>query len=408
MLNLVVETKVVPPSSRPTPPGDRAAGGAVATRLCGLASGTRVLTPHGYRVIETLRRGDLVGAIIGRGPFFVPVQWVGRRAVTLSEPQAASAAARPVRIRRGAIADAMPAHDIIVAPEQAIYLGGSLFMAQQLVNGRSIVFEEGLREIEYWALQLERHDILVAENLPVESLLPAAREAFTEGAAPYLRAVAPADEPAGAGPAAAFPPPTPMPPRWFRRRLLRQRPPVRPATHATPAAAAISRAAAAQQDGGTTQQVVPGVPATRGAAAEPNAQPAPPPAAAAALELQAEAGTVLQAFAKLAAARGVHLELAVETGLLVRMHRTRLHELLGAMLTHAIHGLPGGRVLVGAMQHGGRVQIAVIDEEASTDRASQEADLRQAVQLAALQGATLEIDVRPGEGTTLLLRLPAA
>jgi len=133
--------------------------------------------------------------------------------------------------------------------------------------------------------------------------------------------------------------------------------------------------------------------------------PGPPLRADGRLDVATEARTVVGLFATLATQRGVQMELAVESGLMVRMEQGQFHELLGAVLTHAIHA-GSGRVLLGAMRHAGRVQIAIMDESRGTTRGQQEADLRPAARLAALQGATLEVDARP-EGTTILLRLLA-
>jgi hypothetical protein len=63
-------------------------------------------------------------------------------------------------------------------------------------------------------------------------------------------------------------------------------------------------------------------------------------------------------------------------------------------------------VLVGAGRHGGRVRISVLDDGTSGDRPVQEAQLREAARLVALQGGTLEVNVRKEAGTTVEIRLP--
>jgi hypothetical protein len=92
----------------------------------------------------------------------------------------------------------------------------------------------------------------------------------------------------------------------------------------------------------------------------------------------------------------------------VRTDARALREIVGDLVSHAIEQSPCGRVLLGAAHIGGRVQITVSDEAAHSDRALRASELRPAERLAALQGATLEIDARPGQGTTVVLRLPAA
>lgn len=337
-------------------------------RWCGLQAGTSLLTPKGYQPIETLRPGDLVGALIGRGPIFVPITFIGRRLQrNASGDQARSDA--PVRIRRNAIADRMPSRDLLLAPDHALYLEGALYLVRQLINDKTILVDHTIRKVSYWGIQLERHDVLLADNLSVESLLPANAAVFAPVTGPYLRVVG--SEKLGEArmptePALTeFPASVLMSVRWFRWRLLNR------------------------------------------AVEAPIARAAKPPQTTGVLDVDEEIRAVVRSFETLRARRRIRLQLAIEPGLRVRMNRQRLHEILGAMLTHAIHGLDGGRVLVGAMMHAGRVQIAVIDEETAIDRETQQADLQPAIQMAAMQGASLELDVRPGEGSTLLLRLLA-
>lgn len=350
------------------PQAERRGQSAAPFRLGGMLAGTRLLTPKGYRRVETLRRGDMVATLIGRGPMFVPIAWIGRRTPIVTNEENPDAV--PVRIRRDAIGDAMPNCDILLAPDHAIYLHGALYMTRSLVNDVSIIREWRQRAARYWGVCLERHDILAAENMAIESLLPASAAAFTEVPASRLNVVgAPLFDDIGESAVSAldFPARILMSARWIRRRLLDYARRAAPLTPAPTAPLALA----------------PGL-----------------------LDVATEARTVLSLVAELAAQRGVRLEFAVEPGLVVRMALDQFHELLGVALTHAIR-TDGGHVLLGAMRHGGRVQIAIIDQGGGTDREQQEANLRPAARLAALQGATLEVDARPGEGTTILLRLLA-
>jgi signal transduction histidine kinase len=350
---------------------ERVGQAAAPLRLGGLLAGTRLLTSNGYRAVETLRRGDMVATLIGRGPMFVPIVWVGRRGPIATSKENPDAV--PVRIRRYAIGEAMPTRDILLAPDHAIYLQGTLYLARNLANDASIIREWRQRAAGYWGVCLEQHDILVAENLAIESLLTASASAFTEVTARHMTVVGAPLRGEISEPEVAtleFPARILMSARWIRRRLLAN---PRVAVAPTPAR---------------------------------HAPAAPLPLSTALLDVATEAQTVMSLFAELAAWRGVRLEFAAEPGLVVRMAQDQFHELLGAVLTHAIHA-GCGHVLLGAMRHAGRVQIAIIDEGSGTDREQQEADLRSAARLAALQGATLEVDARPGEGTTILLRLLA-
>lgn len=152
-----------------------------AMRIGGVVAGTRLLTPDGYRPINTLHAGDPVRALLGRGPMFTPILWIGCRDVILSNLDRSN---RPVRIRKDAVADGMPSRDLFVAPDHAVYLDGRLFRASDLINGRSIVLDESRRPRtrQYWAVILPRHNTLLADNMPIESVLPDSATVFADSA----------------------------------------------------------------------------------------------------------------------------------------------------------------------------------------------------------------------------------
>jgi hypothetical protein len=125
------------------------------------------------------------------------------------------------------------------------------------------------------------------------------------------------------------------------------------------------------------------------------------------LDIAAETAAVIARFESLAAERFVALEVAVQPGLAVHADPRALREILGDLVACAIEQSPCGRVLLTAGRIGARVQIAVSDDGTESDRALRSSQLRPAERLAALQGAVLEVDARPGWGTTVALRLPA-
>jgi Hint domain len=79
----------------------------------------------------------------------------------------------PVRISRHALDDNKPHRDLYLSPSHCLFVDGVLIPAAYLVNGRTI--ERSLPtdadEIEYYHIELEDHDIVVAEGLEVESYL---------------------------------------------------------------------------------------------------------------------------------------------------------------------------------------------------------------------------------------------
>jgi signal transduction histidine kinase len=132
------------------------------------------------------------------------------------------------------------------------------------------------------------------------------------------------------------------------------------------------------------------------------------PFAAGVLDVAAETTAVMRRFESLAAHRFVALELAVQPELAVCTDPHALREILGDLVVHAIEQSGCERVLLGAARIGGRVQITVLDDGVHADRALRQSQLRTAQRLAALQGATIEVDARAGQGTTVVLRLPAS
>jgi hypothetical protein len=63
----------------------------------------------------------------------------------------------------GAIADNIPARDLYVSPEHAMFLDGVLVPAGHLVKGVSIVKIEGMEEVDYFHLEFDRHVVIFAD-----------------------------------------------------------------------------------------------------------------------------------------------------------------------------------------------------------------------------------------------------
>jgi hypothetical protein len=153
----------------------------LGTFLVCFAGGTRIRTDRGETAVESLRAGDLVATVSGRGAPLKPVLWVGRRRVVLAGHPNADAIA-PVRIRAGALAENTPSRDLLVSPDHCMFLDGALVAARLLVNGTSITVEAGLAEVTYYHVELEGHDVLLAEGAAAESWLDCDNRAWFENA----------------------------------------------------------------------------------------------------------------------------------------------------------------------------------------------------------------------------------
>ena len=88
-----------------------------------------------------------------------------------------------MRIAAGAFGRGLPYRDLILSPGHGVVCDDALIPIIYLVNGRSVA-QVDQANVEYWRVELEAHDILLAEGLPAESYIDAgARTAFEDGEA---------------------------------------------------------------------------------------------------------------------------------------------------------------------------------------------------------------------------------
>lgn len=148
---------------------------ASAQRNCFVA-GTGIDTPTGVRPVETLQAGDLV--VVADGSARV-IRWVGHTPVSqvFSDPLKLL----PIRIRAGALGEGVPSKDLLVSAGHAIHVGGLLVHAAAMVNGTSILRETDMPLVfTYHHIELDTHDLLMAEGTPAESFLQATTD-MSEG-----------------------------------------------------------------------------------------------------------------------------------------------------------------------------------------------------------------------------------
>ena len=130
------------------------------------AAGTRLRTARGEVAVEALREGDLMLCHSGRR---APLRWLGRsRVEAASHPRPWDV--NPVRILAEAFADGVPGRDLVLSPDHAVFVDGVLIPVRHLVNDATIV-QEAVRRISYFHVELDSHDVLLAEGLPCESYL---------------------------------------------------------------------------------------------------------------------------------------------------------------------------------------------------------------------------------------------
>ncbi len=139
-----------------------------------LSAEARVMTPRGPRAAGLLAPGDLV-LTVDHGA--LPLQWVGRRALSTRQMVEQPALA-PILVPRNAFSGGNPRLDLRLSPLAGILLNlpggppeGVLIEAREMVGLKGIQLAPA-RPVTYVQLLLERHAILAADGLAIESFHP--------------------------------------------------------------------------------------------------------------------------------------------------------------------------------------------------------------------------------------------
>jgi Hint domain len=145
--------------------------------------GTHILSECGEVTAESLKIGDRVATLSG---VMRPIRWIGRRNYS-GEATTGDSRVLPIRIRAGALGEALPKRDLWVSPEHAMYVDGMLIPAAALVNGESIIQEDAVDELTYIHLEFDGHTVIFAEGAPSESFVDDDSRQMFDNAAEYAR-----------------------------------------------------------------------------------------------------------------------------------------------------------------------------------------------------------------------------
>jgi hypothetical protein len=163
-----------------------AQAGTFSAQLTGIAcfmEGTRILTANGPVLVEMLRAGDQVMTVEQGVRCARPLVWIGHRRI---DPRRHPEPDRvwPIVIRHDAIADGMPDRDLFVSPDHALCIDDVLVPAGLLLNHASIARAPRSSPFRYFHLELDRHSVLLAENMTAESYLDTGNRAMFENGGP--------------------------------------------------------------------------------------------------------------------------------------------------------------------------------------------------------------------------------
>ena len=162
-----------------------------AAPVC-FTTGTRIVAVRdgiaGDVAIQNLRVGDV--AVTATGGHRT-IRWIGRREVR-PDAYPVPATQWPVRILAGAFGtdargQAVPARNLRLSPGHPVLVGadaqnagGVLVPIMNLIDGIAIC-REAVDQVTYWHVELDQHDILLAEGLPAESYFESGARAWFGG-----------------------------------------------------------------------------------------------------------------------------------------------------------------------------------------------------------------------------------
>ncbi|HEY4172399.1 MAG TPA: Hint domain-containing protein, partial [Rhodopila sp.] len=137
--------------------------GTIVT-LC-FCPGTMIHTPNGEVEVENLKVGDIVTTLGNNGTR--AITWIGKGKVLATRGRRGPAT--PVIVCRHALGKNIPSTDLHIMKGHGIYLDGVLIPAEFLVNHKTIIWDDRAQEVELYHIELDAHDILLANSAPAES-----------------------------------------------------------------------------------------------------------------------------------------------------------------------------------------------------------------------------------------------
>mgnify|MGYP001950069294 CR=1 FL=1 len=129
-------------------------------------TGTQIATTLGPVAIEDLCVGDTAVTAFGTRR---SINWIGSRMIDCSGENAHMA---PVRVRANAFGGGVPERGVLLSPGHPVLVHQNgvevLVPIMNLINGTTIE-RTSMPSVTYWHIELDKHDVLLADGLPAES-----------------------------------------------------------------------------------------------------------------------------------------------------------------------------------------------------------------------------------------------
>lgn len=147
------------------------------TNVVCFARGTLIRTATGERPVEELVIGDLV---LTADNGLRPIGWIGARTLSEADLQR-KAELRPIRFRKGALGEGLPAMDLVVSPQHRILFRSRI--AERMFGSREVLVAAhlmlGMPGVEiaetsdgvtYFHFMFDAHEVVFANSSPTESM----------------------------------------------------------------------------------------------------------------------------------------------------------------------------------------------------------------------------------------------
>lgn len=142
-----------------------------AVKFVCFVAGSMILTPNGEVAVEDIRQGDLV---ITRDHGAQSVRAILTKEIDLRRAQDRD---KPVAFAAGSLGANRPSRQLCLSPQHRLLVadpsGNSVLVPAKSLVGRSGVrIMHGKRQVRYFHLVFERHEIIWANGTPTESFFP--------------------------------------------------------------------------------------------------------------------------------------------------------------------------------------------------------------------------------------------